>query len=445
MHSALALYLPFLVHLIHCQSLECPESRAPSQLAAVAVWTRESNGSLLYRISDEDLTDEGYRRGTADREDVVVLLARSPGSCTLGPCALQLSTNVRESDGVVSHQENVLGIPDGFSDMHNSFYCVRRYGDCGAQRPVFRYTKGFGSSMVYAYSLDPAALFPGYSREGRILCYGWDDSGSVVHALSMEKKCLPINAIANGRVRCRVTYSTGHSAIHSIGTTATLVCDEGYLGGGQSAVLCVKTGWYPASGLGYCVKRNGRFPQGTHVTVLCNIGYDLFGSINAVCEGGRWSRKLAVCQSSFDPKCPSLNTPFPGRITYSSLPPYSPSTTATLVCDLGLAVSGDASLTCTEDGWSPKTGLGDGSTVFIMCNIGYTPQGSMSSLCQNGAWTPTPGSCSMSSPTGSNTVQQPGLNSGSSGGTCVAMAAPQNGYITYSPSGSSEASDFVIA
>lgn len=32
MHSALALYLPFLVHLIHCQSLECPESRAPSQL-----------------------------------------------------------------------------------------------------------------------------------------------------------------------------------------------------------------------------------------------------------------------------------------------------------------------------------------------------------------------------------------------------------------------------
>ncbi|KAK6054455.1 hypothetical protein COOONC_08039, partial [Cooperia oncophora] len=54
----------------------------------------------------------------------------------------------------------------------------------------------------------------------------------------------------------QITYSSAPSSIYTIGTTATLVCDPGYLGGGQSAVLCVKTGWYPSSGLGYCVKRN---------------------------------------------------------------------------------------------------------------------------------------------------------------------------------------------
>ncbi|XGW23548.1 hypothetical protein V3C99_005627 [Haemonchus contortus] len=491
-----------IVHLTFSQSPECPNSRAPSQLAAVTVWTRESNDSLIYRISDEDLADEGYRRGLVDREDIVVLLARSPGSCTLGPCTLQLSTNVRKSDGAIVHQENVIGVPEGFTDIHSDFYCVRRFGDCGAERPVFRFVRGFGSSLAYAYSLDPTASFPGYTREGKILCYGWSDNGSVVHPLSTEKTCLQINAIANGRI----TYSSPPSTIYSIGTTATLVCDPGYLGGGQSAVLCVKTGWYPSTGLGYCVKRNdsvvnsgsatavssasqecaalggipdgqliystlavgGRFLQGTHVTVVCNLGFNVFGTVDAICISGRWSRKLGVCQSNFRPKCPPLDVNFPGRVIYNSLAPYMPSATATLTCDLGLSVAGVSALTCTEDGWLPSGGFGEcrtaqtglscsalniqsstvtyvqantstpyasGTTAFLMCNIGSTPQGSTSSLCQNGIWTPPLGMCMNTSQNGSSNMiagQQPGMNSGNAGSTCMAIAAPLNGYVNYS-------------
>ncbi|EYC25621.1 hypothetical protein Y032_0011g1302 [Ancylostoma ceylanicum] len=502
-----------LILTVRSQSPECPESKAPSQLAAVTVWTREHDGATSYRISDEDLASEGYQRGSTDRQDIVTMLARSPESCTLGPCTLQLSTNSRESDGAISHQENVLGTPEGFTDLGDSFYCARRFGDCGAQLPVFRFTKGSGSAMAYAYSLDPAATFPGYSREGKILCYGWSDNGSVVHPISPDSKgCLHLNSIANGKI----TYSTTRSAIYPVGTTATLVCDEGYLGGGQSAVLCVKSGWYPASGLGYCVRQNvtqlnsgtalavssaslvcaalgpvqngqliysgiavgGRFPKGTRASVLCNLGYEPFGPADSICEGGKWSRKVATCESTAEPKCPSLKPPSGGRVMYSSIAPYGPSTTATLSCDLGLSVSGASLLQCTEDGWSPKafgeckqvcllrgtrvnlihsrqcaqpltsTGVGctaanviggttsyiqanaavpysSGTTVFIMCNLGYTSQGSMSSLCQNGVWTPTLGTCTPSTSilagTGSTTGQ-----------TCPALFAPLGGTVSYS-------------
>ncbi|VDO21470.1 unnamed protein product [Haemonchus placei] len=569
MNNLVLVLLIRVIHLTFSQSPECPNSRAPSQLGepnwrpsqrgrktqvltdfslsegyddvrvaqcsesytAVTVWTRESNGSLIYRISDEDLADEGYRRGLVDREDIVVLLARSPGA--------------------IVHQENVIGVPEGFTDIHSDFYCVRRFGDCGAERPVFRFVRGFGSSLAYAYSLDPTASFPGYTREGKILCYGWSDNGSVVHPLSAEKTCLPINAIANGRI----TYSSPPSTIYSIGTTATLVCDPGYLGGGQSAVLCVKTGWYPSTGLGYCVKRNdsvvnsgsatavssasqecaalggipdgqliystlaigagqscpegnpvpdtvsvdeeelprrqnrgrpgldcwGRFLQGTHVTVVCNLGFNVFGTIDAICISGRWSRKLGICQSNFRPKCPPLDVKFPGRVIYNSLAPYMPSATATLTCDLGLSVAGVSTLTCTEDGWSPSGGFGEcrtitrrkrqaqtglncsaldrpsstimyvqantsipystDTTAFLMCNIGFTSQGSTSSLCQNGIWTPPLGTCLSSSQNGSSnlvTGQQPGMNSGNAGSTCMAIAAPLNGYVNYSQNASGE-------
>ncbi|KAE9421715.1 hypothetical protein Angca_003116 [Angiostrongylus cantonensis] len=467
MIPALLVLLQFFP-LAELRSSECPERVAPTHLAAVTVWTREFNGSSLYRISDEDLSDEGYHRGTADREDVVVLLAKSPGQCTLGLCTLALSTNARISDGVVSHQENVLGTPDGFTNLRDTFYCVRRHGDCGAQRPVFRFTKGSGLSIVYAYSLDPETSFPGYSTEGKVLCYGWADNESVVHPMSNDRICLPVNAVANGKI----SYSSSTSSIYSIGTTATLECDEGYVNGGQSTVLCVKSGWYPASGLGYCVEQNnslvhsdtslsassssmecaalgkirngqltysglakgegfivGRFPQGTHAIVACDIGYNLFGSANSVCKDGKWNRKHGVCYSKLDPICPTLKPPAAGKISYSTLEPYTPSTTATMSCDFGLSVLGASSLRCTMDGWFPPEGFGvcrvetaglgclpvivlggtpsyiqsnlqlpysSGTSVFVVCNIGYIPQGSMSALCQNGVWTPTLGTCVLS-------------------------------------------------
>ncbi|KAK6023496.1 sushi domain protein, partial [Ostertagia ostertagi] len=149
-----------------------------------------------------------------------------------------------------------------------------------------------------------------------------------------------------------------------------------------------------------------------------------------------------------------------------------PSATATLTCDLGLAASGVSTLTCTEEGWSPSVGFGEcrtgqsglncqavnvqggtvmyiqannavpysaGTSVFLMCNISYTPQGSMSAMCQNGSWTPPLGSCLASSQNGSNnliTGQQSGMNSGNAGNTCIAIAAPLNGYVNYSQNAS---------
>ncbi|KAE9421714.1 hypothetical protein Angca_003115, partial [Angiostrongylus cantonensis] len=497
MISALLVLLQFFPNT-HLQFSECPQSLAPSQLAAVTVWTREFNGSSLYRISDEDLSDEGYHRGTIDREDVAVLLARSPERCTFGVCTLALSTNEKISDGIVSHQENK---ENSFTSLPDTFFCARRHGDCGAQRPVFRFTKGSGLSEVHAYSFDPKTSFAHYSREAEIFCYAWVDNESIVHPMTNDSKCLLVNSIANGKIR----YSSSNSSIYSIGTTATLECDEGYVNGGQNTVLCVKSGWYPASGLGYCVEQNnslvhsdtslsassssmecaalgkirngqltysglakgegfivGRFPQGTHATVACDIGYNLFGSADSVCKDGKWNRKHGVCYSKLDPICPTLKPPAAGKISYSTLEPYTPSTTATMSCDFGLSVLGASSLRCTMDGWFPPEGFGvcrvetaglgclpvivlggtpsyvqsnlqipfsSGTSVLVVCNAGYTPQGTMSAMCENGIWTPPLGVCILS------LGIIPGINSGLTEAACPAMAIPLNGYVTYSISG----------
>ncbi|ETN83887.1 hypothetical protein NECAME_01680, partial [Necator americanus] len=524
MISALIVHLSLVLVVTRSQSPECVESKTPSQLVAVTVWSRERNGSTSFRISDEDLTDEDYQRGSKDRQDIVVLLARSPGSCTLGPCTLQLSTNSRESDGAIAHQENVLGIPFGFKDLDDSFYCARRFGDCGAQLPVLRFTRGSGPSMTYAYSLDPTASFPGYTREGKILCYGWSDSGSVVHPILPDSNgCLHLNSIANGKI----TYSTVKSTIYPIGTTATLACDDGYMGGGQSAVLCVRSGWYPASGLGYCVRQNvtrvnsGTAPAVSSASLVCAaLGPVLNGQLlySGIPVGVVFILK-AECKATFaengDPQlspllakaqdaalkhflivtskfsrselhdsqlkltgfCENFHRQLNmcGQVTYSSIAPYSPSTTAKLSCDFGRTVSGTSSLVCTEDGWSPEsfgeckqssrkkrqlssTSFGcsavtvpfgttayiqadpsvpysSGTSVFVMCNMGYSSQGPMSALCQNGVWTPTLGTCTISPLGGGINNSIIGVNPGNSVGTCPALATPLSGTVTYNPPG----------
>uniref|UniRef100_A0A158P861 Sushi domain-containing protein n=1 Tax=Angiostrongylus cantonensis TaxID=6313 RepID=A0A158P861_ANGCA len=334
MIPALLVLLQFFP-LAELRSSECPERVAPTHLAAVTVWTREFNGSSLYRISDEDLSDEGYHRGTADREDVVVLLAKSPGQCTLGLCTLALSTNARISDGVVSHQENVLGTPDGFTNLRDTFYCVRRHGDCGAQRPVFRFTKGSGLSI-----------------EGKVLCYGWADNESVVHPMSNDRICLPVNAVANGKI----SYSSSTSSIYSIGTTATLECDEGYVNGGQSTVLCVKSGWYPASGLGYCVEQNNSLVH-SDTSLSASSSSMECAALGKIRNGQLTYSGLA--------KGALINTAV-RQISYSTLEPYTPSTTATMSCDFGLSVLGASSLRCTMDGWFPPEGFGVCRVLFYI-------------------------------------------------------------------------------
>uniref|UniRef100_A0A0K0D987 Sushi domain-containing protein n=1 Tax=Angiostrongylus cantonensis TaxID=6313 RepID=A0A0K0D987_ANGCA len=433
-----------------------------SGFTAVTVWTREFNGSFLYRISDEDLSDEGYHRGTIDREDVAVLLARSPERCTFGVCTLALSTNEKISDGIVSHQENK---ENSFTSLPDTFFCARRHGDCGAQRPVFRFTKGSGLSEVHAYSFDPKTSFAHYSREAEIFCYAWVDNESIVHPMTNDSKCLLVNSIANGKIR----YSSSNSSIYSIGTTATLECDEGYVNGGQSTVLCVKSGWYPASGLGYCVEQNNSLVH-SDTSLSASSSSMECAALGKIRNGQLTYSGLA--------KGALINTAV-RQISYSTLEPYTPSTTATMSCDFGLSVVGASMLRCTVDGWFPPEGFGvcgvetaglgclpvivlggtpsyvqsnlqipfsSGTSVLVVCNAGYTPQGTMSAMCENGIWTPPLGVCilSLGIIPGKELVYLPkefvrsfdGINSGLTEAACPAMAIPLNGYVTYSISGS---------
>ncbi|KAK6014726.1 hypothetical protein OSTOST_19884, partial [Ostertagia ostertagi] len=175
-------------------------------------------------------------------------------------------------------------------------------------------------------------------------------------------------------------------------------------GGGQSAVLCVKTGWYPSSGLGYCVKRNDSFLNAGSVKAASSASLEC-AALGGISDGQLIYSTLAIAEFQVDfckervlpwfaildsmcsarltliasvadgvenwvyasrtwkPICPPLSSKFPARITYNSLPPYMPSATATLTCDLGLAASGVSTLTCTEEGWSPSVGFGECRTV----------------------------------------------------------------------------------
>ncbi|VDM72863.1 unnamed protein product [Strongylus vulgaris] len=62
------------------------------------------------------------------------------------------------NQGIVNHLENVRGVPSGFKNLHDSFYCARRLGDCGAELPVYEYTKGSGSSASWSSTSSSFAI-----------------------------------------------------------------------------------------------------------------------------------------------------------------------------------------------------------------------------------------------------------------------------------------------
>uniref|UniRef100_A0A1I7XPL6 peptidylprolyl isomerase n=1 Tax=Heterorhabditis bacteriophora TaxID=37862 RepID=A0A1I7XPL6_HETBA len=450
MSFPLLLLLPVFC-LTSTEPLNCPSTDIPTRLAAVSVWLRQTNSSSIYRLSDEDLTEEGYKRSTADRDNMVVMFARDSGQCSIGTCAVRLNTNRRNSD-------------------------------------------------AYAYSLDPAATFPNYTRDPKILCYGWADGGSVVHPLSTEYHCVRLQTIANAKI----TYSSTGSNFFPVGTTATLSCDDGYKGGGQSTVLCTHSGWYPSNGLGFCVEQNvtsggmlipcfdviqplngivtysgfgtsstlecpnpvisngfitysqssaseSTKPVGTTATLTCNFGFSSSGSTTSTCFSGTWSPVLSSCiynsSGSMNQQCSAIFAPLGATVMYStgsSFGPFNSGTTVTITCPTGTSVPVS---TCSNGQWQPPTptscssipvgGIGQscssmtapfgviltyssgvfgpynsGTVVTASCSSGEIIQGASTATCTNGQWSPmTLGTCGAQTGSGitcSSIIESPG-------------------------------------
>lgn len=58
------------------------------------------------------------------------------------------------NSGMILHQENVLGVPNGYVEIDKAgeYYCARSYGDCGADLPIFRFRTD-SSSATSNFSL----------------------------------------------------------------------------------------------------------------------------------------------------------------------------------------------------------------------------------------------------------------------------------------------------
>ncbi|CAJ0920244.1 unnamed protein product, partial [Mesorhabditis belari] len=380
----------------------CPSSDAPKDLAAVSVWLKDGNGTGdgtgdVYRISDEDLTDKGYVRSPKDRDNFVVLMARSAGGCVNG-CSAKIGTNQRD-DGQINHLENILGAPYGFTDLHDNLFCGRTLGACGADVQIFKYFQGNGKDTTFAYSLDPSARFPGMTRDLTFSCFGWSDGGSVVHPAGTEHNCMKLLDVEHGKVH----YSTPGSGAFSLGTAAHTICDSGFSATGQTQVLCTKKGWFPAS-LGGCVQqsakprgisllnvaaadgpsithgssecaaigkvshgsllysamaKDARYPNLSTVTLFCDLAYVAVGEVTSTCKLGLWSPPIGECVSSLEIHCQPMLVPLNGRISYSSSngsKPLTEGASASLACDQGYIVRGVQNVSCHFRQWSNLIG-----------------------------------------------------------------------------------------
>ncbi|PAV89388.1 hypothetical protein WR25_11928 isoform C [Diploscapter pachys] len=205
----------------------------------------------------------------------------------------------------------------------------------------------------------------------------------------------------------------------------------------------------PNSNIVYSTLSQGdRYSEATTATVMCNLGFVLTSQATSTCHSGEWTPPLAFCTSLFTIHCSPLQQPANGYLSFSnSTAAFSHGSTVTITCNPNYGVRGDVSATCTNTGWSkplgqcfpiaagscspiantngmvsytlPPTGnmYPTATTAFLMCNIGTAPTGSVSSICTNGIWQPQMGTCPITTGVG----------------TCSDLAPPFNGYINYSP------------
>ncbi|EFP01057.1 hypothetical protein CRE_20775 [Caenorhabditis remanei] len=397
---------------------ECGSNLKPEKLVVVGVWKRGfDNSTAQYRISDEDLSVRGYERADSDKASSTVMLARHPEGCIINECGVRLSA-MMQVNGAILHTDNrMVKLNDStMNNIEDEFYCAEKSGFCGANVPIYRLVKHSLTGPHYAYSFDNVGQsLPGYEKEFFPLCYAWHQTPSVVLFNSSDDGvCLTLPDAQNARI----LYSSNQVNVFSIGTTATLQCNQGYVGNGTSSLLCTKDGWYPKRDeMGSCINQgkisiyffietlslfpepkkplqlvvasdvtsqsscsvpaltpNGNIvysanvatstsktsvPSATRATVLCSLGFVPTTSVtSSKCVDGEWQPALPTCLSLLDLKCPILSAPRNGELVFtnSPKPPYSLDSTVSLKCDRNFFGMGNLTATCTSTGWDQKIG-----------------------------------------------------------------------------------------
>ncbi|XP_064382161.1 sushi, von Willebrand factor type A, EGF and pentraxin domain-containing protein 1-like [Halichondria panicea] len=224
--------------------------------------------------------------------------------------------------------------------------------------------------------------------------------------------------------RCPTLLSPKYGSVSitglQVGSTATYVCNYGFLLVGVSTRHCLSSGDWSGEApsckreIIFCPKLSapsyGRvsvtgLEVGSSATYECNDGFLLVGTITRYClPTGEWSGEASTCRTV---RCPKLSAPSYGSVTVSGLEVGS---TATYECDDGFLLIGSSSRYCQQYGdWSgeapicnpvrcPKlsapsygsvsvSGLQVGSTATYQCDDGFLLVGSSSRYCQQyGDW-----------------------------------------------------------
>ncbi|VDM57431.1 unnamed protein product, partial [Angiostrongylus costaricensis] len=109
------------------------------------------------------------------------------------------------------------------------------------------------------------------------------------------------------------------------------------------------------------------FVSGTTATLRCSFGRSITGPSFSICSQGMFRPVLGQCTNDkqsvlpFTGVCLPLSAPTNGRITYIQprrQDKIEIGTTALLYCLESFAVTGQATVVCTKNGWRPATGLG---------------------------------------------------------------------------------------
>uniref|UniRef100_A0A0N5AH20 Sushi, von Willebrand factor type A, EGF and pentraxin domain-containing protein 1 n=1 Tax=Syphacia muris TaxID=451379 RepID=A0A0N5AH20_9BILA len=452
------------VKLVDLQSsLLCPNGQVPESLTSASVWQKAVNLSI-FRIGGDSLSNEGYVRSEYDRSLFVVLLSRGNSrNCPSTACALRLSTNQNSNDGGILHQENVFGVPFGYTEIGDpeGYYCVRVEGDCGADVPIYRFANYSAPYPRYAYSLDSNATIPYFIREPTPLCYGWSDGGSQKVANSLKVTgCKKLPVPENGKVN----YQPNNTDEYAMGSSATLICNPGFVSTGATELICSYTGWYPSETFELCqpdftvhlselrcqplssplhgnveYSKNGTdtYPIGTIARIKCVNGYAPENlMLQSECQvNGNWTvENLGRCKEV----CQALANVSNGQLNYTTEEigqnQYIDGTVASLQCNKGYEVNGQQSVTCETANWKPFPGIGTcipdsnrcpfglplvlggniaysqpdtvfgpfivGTEAVLTCSPGLQMQGIDRSVCNNSAWNPPVlGVCIATAPT----------------------------------------------
>ncbi|CAG9530079.1 unnamed protein product [Cercopithifilaria johnstoni] len=391
LHCNRWIYFILLINIIepiYSLTPACPSGSYPNNLIPVLIWTKYSNQTIkIYHIGSNELKQENLTNSSSDE---IFLNSGIPTACPKH-CTFKLFTDIRFIDGVVLHEDNKERTPlsPEYVDINGpkELFCARSFGDCGAKAPIYRYKNRNQLINRYAYSFRAYELIKGYIREFDPICYGWKDSND--NEITGDKDstdCSPIQNVSNGQVIYKLSEALENSETITMGSFATISCNEGYKRSMQNQVVCVTGTWYPTDKLGECIPifteiskscsplpphengyilysehGNNSFPSGTSAYLICADHYYSTFNRQAQCHHGKWSiLKVGTCQPISNTTCPSLTAVQNGKIKYlmGSETNITIGTIAELECYDGYVVNGSDVLICELQGWSPVSFLG---------------------------------------------------------------------------------------